>query len=219
VEVRASSPPYRTARTSTRGITHIVPPPADDRVARGRALREEIPRESHGYWKPQPGRPYPIDLLKGHGADSSDLVGAWYDRMVASPLAFFERTAAIMAHDLAATPTTGILVQLCGDCHAASFGSYWSADRTLLFDLRDFDETLPGPWEWDVKRLATGFVMAGRNNGLSAARSRDTARNAVQSYREHMIEFAAMRTLSGAEQLQERRTTRRGWTAADAKLV
>src|SRR5947209_6889379 len=124
---------------SSRGVTYIGPPSADDRAAEGRALRDEIPRESHGHWNPDPGRPHPIELIQGHVAGEVDLASARYNDMFSCSLAFFERTVALMAYDLLPSPVTGITVQLCGDCHAANYGLYRSADRTLHFDLRDFD--------------------------------------------------------------------------------
>jgi uncharacterized protein (DUF2252 family) len=115
--------------------------------------------------------------------------------MSVSPFTFLRGSAVVMAHDLARTPTTGITTQLCGDCHLSNFGLYASPERTLLFDINDFDETLPGPWEWDVKRLAASFWVAGRGNGLSEAECRSAVLAAVRSYRLHMAEFAGLRTL------------------------
>jgi uncharacterized protein (DUF2252 family) len=115
--------------------------------------------------------------------------------MRVSPFAFFRGSAIVMAQDLARTPSTGIRTQLCGDCHLSNFGVYASPERTLLFDINDFDETLPGPWEWDVKRLVASFYVAGRGNGFSEAECREAVLATVHSYRLHMAEFAAMRTL------------------------
>jgi uncharacterized protein (DUF2252 family) len=118
-----------------------------------------------------------------------------YSRMMASPLAFMRGSAIVMAHDLASTPRTGIQAQLCGDAHLMNFGAYASPERALLFDLNDFDETLPGPWEWDIKRLAASFVVAGRENGFDATECREAAQASVASYRQRMAEFSEMREL------------------------
>jgi uncharacterized protein (DUF2252 family) len=124
-----------------------------------------------------------------------DLVPLRYGRMLASPFAFLRGAAIVMAHDLARTPSSGIIVQLCGDCHLSNFGVYASPERALLFDLNDFDETLPGPFEWDLKRLATSFVVAARSNGFSGRQARRSAQVAALSYRETMLRFAGMREL------------------------
>ena len=115
-----------------------------------------------------------------------------YGRMMASPFAFLRGSAIVMANDLAGTPKSGIQAQLCGDAHLLNFGAYASPERALLFDLNDFDETLPGPWEWDVKRLAASFVVAGRDNGFDAADCRAAAQASVASYRQRMAEFSEM---------------------------
>jgi uncharacterized protein (DUF2252 family) len=163
------------------------------RRERGRAVRQRTPRSSHAAWAPAPERPDPVDLLEAQARDrESDLVGIRYARMTPSPLAFMRGAAIIMAHDLAGTPRTGIQAQLCGDCHLMNFGLYASPERTLLFDVNDFDETLPGPWEWDVKRLATSLVVAGRENGFDSAGCRRAAREAVRSYRQRMAEYEEM---------------------------
>src|SRR4051812_4764988 len=124
-----------------------------------------------------------------------ELVPIRHGRMLASPFAFFRGAAAIMAADLADTPATGVTVQLCGDAHLSNFGAYAAPDRELVFDLNDFDETLPGPWEWDVKRLAASFAVAGRDRGLERDERRKAILTTLRSYREAMREFAEMRTL------------------------
>jgi uncharacterized protein (DUF2252 family) len=163
------------------------------RRERGRAARQKIPRSSHAAWAPAPDRPDPIELLEAQAKNrESDLASIRYARMTPSPFTFMRGAAIIMAHDLAGTPRTGIQSQLCGDCHLSNFGAYASPERTLLFDLNDFDETLPGPWEWDVKRLATSLVVAGRDNGFDNADCRRAAREVVRSYRQRMAEYSEM---------------------------
>ena len=160
---------------------------------RGRAARRVAPRGSHAGWAPAPDRPDPVDLLEMQARNRiPELVPIRYARMMASPFAFMRGSAIIMAQDLASTPKTGIQAQLCGDAHLANFGAYASPERALLFDLNDFDETLPGPWEWDVKRLAASFVVAARANGFDAADCRRAAQASVASYRKRMAEFSEM---------------------------
>jgi uncharacterized protein (DUF2252 family) len=150
------------------------------RRERGRAARRLAPRGSHAVWVPAPDRPDPVDLLETQARDRiQELMPIRYTRMMASPFAFMRGAAIIMAQDLARTPKTSIQAQLCGDAHLLNFGAYASPERALLFDLNDFDETLPGPWEWDVKRLAASFMVAGRDNGFDAAACRDVARASV----------------------------------------
>jgi len=163
------------------------------RHERGRAARRVAPRGGHGEWAPAPDRSDPIDLLKAQDSDRiPDLIPIRYSRMMASPFAFMRGSAVIMANDLASTPKTGIKAQLCGDAHLSNFGAYASPERALLFDLNDFDETLPGPWEWDVKRLASSFVVAGRDNDFDAADCRRAAQASVASYRQRMTEYSEM---------------------------
>jgi len=171
-------------------------PSVNERLAAGKALREKVPRTSHGQWKVPPNRRDPIELLKHTDQGKlADLLPIRYGRMRQSPFAFLRGAAALMASDLAATPATGIRVQACGDCHVANFGGFGSPERRLVFDINDFDETLPAPWEWDVKRLAASSVVAGRELNLSERHCADAARAAVRSYREHMREYAEMRAL------------------------
>jgi uncharacterized protein (DUF2252 family) len=163
------------------------------RHERGRAARRVVPRGSHAGWKPAPDRPDPVDLLEAQARDRiPDLMPIRYSRMMASPFAFLRGSAIVMANDLAGTPKTGIQAQLCGDAHLLNFGAYASPERALLFDLNDFDETLPGPWEWDVKRLAASLVVAGLENGFDAADCREAAQASVASYRRRMAEFSEM---------------------------
>src|SRR6478752_2361735 len=176
--------------------TAVAHPSVDERVARGKAGRTAAPRSSHGSFEPAADRPNPIDLLEEQAATRvPELVPIRYGRMVASPFAFFRGGALIMASDLAGTPVSGIRAQLCGDAHLTNFGLFASPDRRLVFDLNDFDETLAGPWEWDVKRLAASVAIAGRENGLSPEQRSDVVRETVDSYRTAMRTFAGMRNL------------------------
>jgi uncharacterized protein (DUF2252 family) len=157
----------------------------------GHELRRQVPRSAHARWVPPPDRPDPVDLiLKQDAARVPELVPLRHKRMFVSPFTFLRGAAVVMAHDLAATPATGLKVQACGDAHLANFGLYGTPERNLVFDVNDFDETLPAPWEWDIKRLAASFVVAGRTYGRPAAENSATARACVRSYREHIREMA-----------------------------
>src|SRR5215218_9082060 len=163
------------------------------RHERGRAARQVVPRGSHAQWAPMSDRPDPVDLLEAQARDRiQELLPIRYGRMMASPFAFLRGSAIVMANDLAGTPKSGIHAQLCGDAHLLNFGAYASPERALLFDLNDFDETLPGPWEWDIKRLAASFVVAGRDNGFDTADCRNAARAVTASYRQRMTRFSEM---------------------------
>jgi len=167
-----------------------------ERAARGREARRRTPRSSHAVWKPRPDRPDPVDLLESQAAGRvPDLVPLRYGRMLSSPFAFYRGGALLMAADLAGAPTSGLTAQICGDAHLMNFGLFESPERHVLFDINDFDETLPGPWEWDVKRLAVGFEIAGRTRGLRASTRRAVVVACVRSYREAMLEFAEKRAL------------------------
>src|SRR6266536_3765340 len=167
-----------------------------DRAARGKSCRSKAPRSSHAAWEPPPDRRDPIALLEEQAAERvPELVPIRYGRMSASPFAFYRGAAYVMASDLAGTPQTGIRVQLCGDAHLANFGGFASPERQLLFDLNDFDETLPGPWEWDVKRLAASVAVAGRDNGFAPRRREALVRQAVREYRDAVRDFAGRKTL------------------------
>ena len=162
----------------------------------GRDLRQAVPRSSHGAWEPPPDRVDPIALLDAQNATRlPEIVPIRWGRMVESPFAFLRGSAALMAADLARTPVTGVAVQVCGDAHVANFGVFASPERHLLFDVNDFDETTVGPWEWDVKRLATSAVVAARSAGLDPLQQSDAARAAVESYRSRTAEYAAMGVL------------------------
>ncbi len=164
-----------------------------DRRAAGRALRKEMPRSSHAEWSPASERPDPISLLEEQNVSrQAQLVPIRYGRMAASPFGFLRGAAVVMAQDLAATPVTGLAVQVCGDAHLSNFGVYATPERNQVFDVNDFDETLPGPWEWDIKRLAASIVVAGRTNGLSGNTNRQAVLRCVREYRERIWEYADM---------------------------
>jgi uncharacterized protein (DUF2252 family) len=164
-----------------------------ERVARGKAARAEVPRESHGEFVPSKDRPDPLALLQEQAKTRvPELVPIRYGRMLVSPFTFYRGAALLMASDLAATPTSGLHVQLCGDAHLSNFGVFGSPERRLMFDVNDFDETLPGPWEWDLKRLAASFEIAARNNGFSDKERRRVVLAVTREYREAMASFAAM---------------------------
>src|SRR5215203_3982220 len=163
------------------------------RHERGRAARQVVPRGGHAQWAPMSDRPDPVDLLEAQARDRiQELLPLRYARMMASPFAFMRGSSIVMANDLAGTPKSGIQAQLCGDAHLLNFGAYASPERALLFDLNDFDETLKGPWEWDIKRLAASFVVAGRDNGFDTADCRNAARAVTASYRQRMTRFSQM---------------------------
>jgi len=168
----------------------------DQRVARGRGARVEAPRSAHGRWEPAPDRPDPIALLEEQAASRvPNLVPVRYGRMLVSPFTFYRGGALIMASDLAATPTTGVTVQACGDAHLSNFGLFGTPERQMIFDINDFDETLPGPWEWDVKRLAASFEIMGRDRGFARADRRAIVRAAVAEYRDRIRQAAGMGAL------------------------
>jgi uncharacterized protein (DUF2252 family) len=158
---------------------------------RGRAARRTTPRSAHGDWAPAPDRPDPVALLAAQAASRvQELVPIRYGRMLVSPFIFYRGAAAVMAADLAATPDSGIVTQACGDAHISNFGGFAAQDRRLVFGPNDFDETLPGPWEWDVKRMAASAEIAGRDIGLPADRRKRIVTACVREYREGMRGFA-----------------------------
>jgi uncharacterized protein (DUF2252 family) len=166
------------------------------RLAAGNMLRETVSRQSHAGWKRPAKRRDPIDILKESNRDRlPELVPVRYGRMLRSPFTFLRGSAGLMASDLATTPTTGIRVQACGDCHVMNFGLFATPERNLVFDINDFDETLPAPWEWDVKRLAVSFVVAARDNHLSDKDARTAAVECVRAYRERLRECSRMSPL------------------------
>jgi uncharacterized protein (DUF2252 family) len=167
-----------------------------DRQAAGKALRQTVPRSLHRDWHPKSDRPDPLALLeKSNQQRIPELIPIRHWRMMQSPFAFMRGSALIMAADLATTPTTGIPVQACGDCHLLNFGGFATPERNLIFDLNDFDETLTAPWEWDVKRLVTSLILAGRDLRLSDRDSSEAALAAAQAYRLAIAQYSQMRTL------------------------
>jgi uncharacterized protein (DUF2252 family) len=167
-----------------------------DRKAAGKRLRDRVPRAAHAGWRAHAGRADPIGILRA--ADETrqkDLVPLRYGRMLQSPFTFYRGSASVMAADLAETPATGIRVQVCGDAHLMNFGGFATPERRVIVDINDLDETLPAPWEWDVKRLVASFVLAARSNGLSDTNGRDAAVACARSYRQKMRDFAAMDVL------------------------
>jgi uncharacterized protein (DUF2252 family) len=168
-------------------------PSVTERESRGKANRQETPRRRQSFWEAWPNRPDPVSLLEEQATTRwAELVPIRHGRMLASPFAFFRGAAYIMASDLATTPRTGIKVQACGDAHLVNFGIFSTPERGQVFDMNDFDETAPGPWEWDVKRLAASFEVAMRDRGMEPNARRDTLLTVVREYRESMASFAAM---------------------------
>ncbi|MBB3083182.1 DUF2252 domain-containing protein [Geodermatophilus sabuli] len=177
-------------------VLHIAHPSLDERAQHGREAREQTPLDSHIGWRPATDRPDPVALLdEQNRTREPDLVPVRHGRMMASPFTFYRGAAAVMAADLKDTPTAGLDAQLCGDAHLSNFGAFASPERKLLFDLNDFDETLPGPFEYDVKRMAASFTIAARNNGFSKTDTREATMAAVTAYREAMAGFGQMGTL------------------------
>ena len=168
----------------------------EDRQAIGERARDVTPLSSQAYWVPAAERPDPVELLVEQNATrEADLVPVRHGRMTVSPFTFYRGAAKVMATDLATTPMAGLVVQLCGDAHLSNFGGFASPERELLFGLNDFDETLPGPFEYDLKRMAASFTIAARNNGFTPADARAVTVESVKAYRLGMAELAAMRTL------------------------
>ena len=176
--------------------TVIAHPSVADRRAKGADARIAVPPATHAGWSPAGDRADPVTLLTDqNAAREPDLVPVRHGRMMVSPFTFYRGAAKVMAHDLASTPTAGLISQLCGDAHLSNFGGFASPERRLVFDLNDFDETLPGPFEFDVKRMAASFVIAARNNGMTPAQAREVTLTALRSYRTAMAEFAQMGTM------------------------
>jgi uncharacterized protein (DUF2252 family) len=192
--VTAGAPPRGTVRYQLEsGLEQMTPA---ERAARGKQARAAVPRDSHAVFDPPPGRPDPISLLEEQAkARVPELVPIRWGRMMVSPFTFYRGAALPMAADLAATPVSGLAVQACGDAHLSNFGIFGSAERRLVFDVNDFDETLPGPWEWDVKRLAASLEVAGRGNGFGGKDRREIVTAAVAQYRQAMRSFAGMANL------------------------
>ncbi len=190
------------AKAAAKSSTGSNPPGANsrrspvERYAMGKSLRDTCPRAAHAAWKAGPERPDPLDLIEASNKGRvPELIPIRHGRMMKSPFTFYRGAALNMAADLATTPATGLRVQACGDAHLCNFGAFASPERRILFDINDLDETLPAPWEWDVKRLAASIVVACRSNGFSEARARDAALACVRSYREHMAEYSQMSVL------------------------
>jgi uncharacterized protein (DUF2252 family) len=178
-------------------VRTVAHPTVDDRRAQGKEARDRTPPSSHAGWTPATDRPDPVGLLEEQNRTREpDLVPVRHGRMLVSPFTFYRGAAKIMAADLAGTPTAGLKVQLCGDAHLSNFGAFASPERRLLFGLNDFDETLPGPFEYDVKRMAASFAIAARNNGFAKADTKAATLAAVTAYREAMAGFAAMGTMA-----------------------
>jgi uncharacterized protein (DUF2252 family) len=192
----ASGAPGGTTRGARSGEPDVLHPSVDERVMRGRSARAAATRSSHAAFDVTADRPDPIGLLEQQAETRiAELVPIRYGRMLVSPFAFFRGGALIMASDLAGTPRTGLQVQLCGDAHLSNFGVFASPERRLVFDVNDFDETLPGPFEWDVKRLAASLAVAGRENGFTTGERARIVRDTARSYRRTMRRFAEVGTL------------------------
>jgi uncharacterized protein (DUF2252 family) len=193
-EARKPAMPKRAARKRAgAAVVHLT---RAERVQRGKQARRAVPRSSHGAFAPAPDRADPVELLERQAAARvPELVPIRYGRMLVSPFTFYRGAALIMAADLAATPRSGLGVQCCGDAHLSNFGVFASPERRLVFDINDFDETLPGPWEWDVKRLAASILIAARCNGFSVSEQEQAVLETVEEYRCAMAGFAAMKNL------------------------
>ena len=188
----------RTKRPAARKPAAVAVPHLSvaERVARGKAARTEVPRSSHAVFEPSSTRADPVALLERQAKTRvPELVPIRYGRMLVSPFTFYRGAAMIMANDLATTPRSGLTVQCCGDAHLSNFGVFASPERRLVFDVNDFDETLPGPWEWDVKRLAASMLIAARDNGFRAKEQEQIVLDTVARYRTAMAEFAGMKNL------------------------
>lgn len=167
-----------------------------ERLQTGKSLRDKVPRHLHRFWQPPSHRRDPIEVLEeSNQGRLPKLIPLRYGRMLKTPFTFFRGAAALMAYDLSFTPSTQIPVQACGDCHLLNFGLFATPERNLVFDINDFDESLPAPWEWDVKRLVTSLVLAGRDNGHADKESQETVRFCVQTYREHLLTYSEMSPL------------------------
>jgi uncharacterized protein (DUF2252 family) len=186
----------RIRKNATNGGAPVAHPSVAERIERGKAARAEVPRSSHAEFKPPSRRGDPVKLLERQAKTRvPELVPIRYGRMLVSPLTFYRGAAMIMASDLADTPRSGLTVQCCGDAHLSNFGVFGSPERRLVFDLNDFDETLPGPWEWDVKRLAVSMLIAAQSNGFDAADQDQIVLETVRGYRTAMLGFAPMKDL------------------------
>ena len=189
-------PVTATGKTVEAGRFEPLMRSREQRIADGQALRDTVPRTSHARWKGPPKGRNPIDILRASNRDRlTELVPIRYGRMLRSPFTFLRGSAGLMAHDLATTPSTGIRVQACGDCHLLNFGLFATPERNLIFDINDFDETLPAPWEWDLKRLAVSCVVAARDSHLTDPQAKAAAVEAVRAYRVRLRELSKMSPL------------------------
>jgi len=194
--VKAAAPKAAARKGAAPRIRRISRLSLDERLDQGRTARDRTPPSSHAGWRPAADRPDPVGLLEQQDRTREpDLVPVRHGRMMVSPFTFYRGAAKIMAVDLKDTPAAGLGTQLCGDAHLSNFGMFASPERRLMFDLNDFDETLPGPFEFDVKRMAASFLIAGRNNGFAKADARAAAMASVTAYREAMADFAGMPTM------------------------
>src|SRR5690348_8869652 len=183
--------PTRKEVPETKRPVHSVP--ANDLLAAGKRLRDTIPRASQGEWKRHKDRADPIELLQASDAGRvPELIPIKYGRMLQTPFTFYRGSAGVMAADLATTPSMGVNVQACSDCHLMNFGGFATPERNIIFDINDFDETLPAPWEWDIKRLVASFVLAARSLGMSDGKGRDAANTCARSYRKRLRHFSQM---------------------------
>jgi uncharacterized protein (DUF2252 family) len=186
-------PDRRTRSDAPPVVPHLT---VAERAARGKAARAEVPRSSHAAFEPPPRRTDPVRLLQRQAETRvPELVPIRYGRMLVSPFTFYRGAALIMASDLAATPRSGLTVQCCGDAHLSNFGVFASPERRLVFDVNDFDETLPGPWEWDVKRLAVSMLIAARDDNFAVTEQEQIVLDTVEAYRTTMRAFARMKNL------------------------
>jgi uncharacterized protein (DUF2252 family) len=194
VTVKKTPPKAKTDKSKTKVSKAKAAPvllSREERLAAGKELRDTVPRTSHAEWKPPAKHRDPIDILEKSNQDRvQELVPIRYGRMLRSPFTFLRGSAGLMAYDLATTPSTGLRVQACGDCHLLNFGLFATPERNLVFDINDFDETLPAPWEWDVKRLAVSFAVAARDNKLSDADTREAVLECARAYRENLREYS-----------------------------
>jgi len=189
---------------STEGDTQMI----TDGVEAGRARRADLPRSEHGRWQPAADRRDPVAILEEQGETRvEDLLPIRYQRMLVSPFTFYRGGAAIMAADLASQPNSGMIVQLCGDAHLSNFGVFASPDRRLVFSVNDFDETLPGPFEWDVKRLAASLAVAGRDLDILVSDRMDIVARCVGTYRRAILDLSGRSSTSGTPGSTSRRSS------------
>jgi uncharacterized protein (DUF2252 family) len=194
ISMRKTSAKHEPAEDTSRAPAAYLS--ADERRTAGRALRDTTPRAAHGGWRSPKKRRDPIELLReSNEGRISELIPIRFGRMAQSPFAFYRGAAAVMAADLASTPRSGLRVQACGDAHLMNFGGFATPERNIFFDINDFDETLPAPWEWDVKRLAASIVIAARHLDFLDSDAARVATESVCSYRERMADYASMRAL------------------------